>query len=154
MPAKKHIVTLTDEERRKLDSVRRSHRHSARERNRAKILLLADTGRQDDGALSDAKIAELVGCQPLAVSKVRERAVCRGALPALKHKEQEKRKQRRLDGAGEAQLVAIACSQAPDGRKRWTLQMLKERLIAMEIIENIGETTIRRTLKKTCSSRG
>ncbi len=153
MPNKKNIVTLTDEERQKLESISRSYRHSARERNRAKILLLADTGREG-GSLCDAKIAEAVGYQPLAVSKVRERAVSGGALGALKHKEQGRRKQRRLDGAGEAQLVAIACSQAPEGRKRWTIRLLKERLIQMEVVEEIGETTLRRTLKKTRSSPG
>ena len=153
MPNKKNIVTLADEERHKLESISRSYRHSTRERNRAKTLLLADTGREG-GSLCDAKIAQVVGYQPLAVSKVRERAISGGALAALKHKEQERRKQRRLDGAGEAQLVAIACSQAPEGGKRWTIRLLKERLIQMEVVEEIGETSIRRTLKKTGSSPG
>ena len=75
-------------------------------------------------------------------------------LESLGHQEQANRKERRLDGAAEAQLVTIACSQAPDGRKRWTMQLLKERLIQMEIVESIDEATICRTLKKIRSSPG
>jgi hypothetical protein len=116
-------------------------------------LLLADTERQGAG-LNDVRIAEAVGCKALTVSKVRERAFTRGVLESLAHKEQERRKARRLDGTGEAQLVAIACSQTPDGRKRWTMRMLKERLIEMEVVEDIDEATICRTLKKTNLSRG
>ena len=85
---------------------------------------------------------------------VRQRATQRGALPSVKHKEQERRKARALDGEQEAHLVALTCSAAPQGRKRWTLQLLKDRLIQMEVVENIGMETIRRTLKKTNSSRG
>lgn len=153
MPAKKYVIRLTDEQRARLDVIARSYRHSLRERNRAKILLLADTGREE-GGLGDAQIAAAVGCQPLTVSKVRERAVVRGVLESLRHKEQEKRKARRLDGSGEAQLVALACSQTPDGRKRWTMQMLKERLIELQIVPSIDEATICRTLKKMNSSPG
>ncbi len=153
MATKKYIITLTSEQRAKLDIVARSYRHSARERHRAQILLLADTNQQG-ASHSDAQIAQAVGCQPLTVSKVRERAVTRGVLESLLHKEQHNRKARRLDGVGEAQLVALACSQTPDGRKRWTLRMLKDRLIEMQVVESIDEATICRTLKKTRSSPG
>ena len=153
MPAKKYIIALTNEQRDKLDIVARSYRHSQRERNRARILLLADTNREG-GSLTDVQIAATVGCQLLTVSKVRERAATRGVVESLAHKEQENRKPRRLDGAGEAQLVTLACSQAPDGRKRWTMQLLKERLIQMQVVETIDEATICRTLKKTRSNRG
>ena len=78
----------------------------------------------------------------------------RGVLDCVRHKEQVNRKARRLDGAGEAQLVTLACSQAPDGRKRWTLQLLRERLIQLEVVESIDGATICRTLKKMRSSRG
>lgn len=148
MPAKKYHIALTDEQRAKLDSIARSYRHSKRERDRAKILLLADT-RGEAAGMEDAPIAQKVGCTLLTVGKVRERAVTRGILESLPHKEQENRKPRRLDGEAEAQLVTIACSQAPDGRKRWTLQLIKERLIQMEVVESIDNATICRTLKKT-----
>jgi hypothetical protein len=153
MAAKKYLVTLTPEQRERLDIVARSYRHSARERQRAQILLLADTNREG-GSLNDAQIAQSVGCQPLTVSKVRARATTRGVLETLTHKEQQNRKGRRLDGAGEAHLVAIACSQTPDGKKRWTMKMLKDRLIELGIVESIDEATICRTLKKMNSSPG
>ena len=153
MPAKKYHIALSPAERPKIEIVARSHRRSHRERNRARILLLAD-GNREGGSLKDARIAQQVSCSVLQVQNVRKRACQRGALPALIHKEQENRKARALDGAGEAQLVSIACSQAPDGRKRWTLQLMKERLIQMEVVETINEATICRTLKKTRSSRG
>ncbi len=153
MATKKYLITLTSEQRAKLEIVARSYRHSQRERHRATILLLADTN-QTGPSQSDAQIAKAVGCQQLTVSKVRERAVARGVLESLAHKEQERRKARRLDGVGEAQLIAIACSQPPDGRKRWTMRMLKDRLIERQLVENIDEATICRTLKKTRSSPG
>jgi putative transposase len=153
MPAKKHIIALTPEQKSQLEIVARSYRHSQRERNRAKVLLLTDANREG-GCLPDAQIAAQVGCQPLTVSKIRQRAAERGIVASLERKEQERRKARRLDGAGEAQLVTLACSQAPEGRKRWTMQLLKERLRQMEVVETIDEATICRTLKKTRLNRG
>jgi transposase len=153
MSSKKHIISLTEEQQYKLDIVSRSQRHSKRERDRAKVLLLADTNQK--GILpGDAQIAASVGIQPLTVSKIRARAAARGVLESLSHREQANRKARCLDGAAEAQLVTIACSQAPDGRNRWTMQLLKERLIQMEVVESIDASTVCRTLKKMRSSHG
>ncbi len=153
MPAKKYLVALTPEERQQLEKIAGSNHRSVREKTRARILLLADT-QSKDGGLKDAQIAGQLRCTPLTVSTVRQRASERGALAAIKHKQQERRKARALDGEQEAHLVALTCSAAPEGRKRWTLQLLKDRLIQMEVVQNIGMETIRRTLKKTRSSRG
>jgi hypothetical protein len=153
MANKKYIVSLTLDERARLDSIAHSYRHSARERTRAKVLLLADTN-QEGGGHTDTQIADTVGIKPLCVSHIRQRAITRGVLPALEHKPQENRKPRRLDGNAEAQLITIACSQAPDGRKRWTMQLLKEKLIQMQVVESIDTATICRTLKKMRSNRG
>ncbi len=155
MPAKKYRVALTQEERQQLQKVAQSNRRSVREKTRARILLLADTKcPAPHGNQKDLTIAQQLRCTPLTVSKVRQRAGERGALASVEHKEQERRKARALDGEQEAHLVALTCSAAPQGRKRWTLQLLKERLIQTEVVENIGCETIRRTLKKTRSSRG
>ncbi|BCM88318.1 hypothetical protein IAD21_00149 [Abditibacteriota bacterium] len=75
-------------------------------------------------------------------------------LESLKRREQVKRKARRLDGAGEAQLVALICSAPPEGQAQWTLRLMRERLLQLEVVERIGLETIRTTLKKTRSSRG
>ena len=149
MPTKKYLVTLTQEERQQLEGAAGSNHRSVREKTRARILLLADTNRAQGGSLQDAQIAQRLRCTPLTVSKVRQRAAERGVLASISHKQQEKRKARALDGEQEAQLIALTCSAAPQGRKRWTLQLLKERLIQMEVVDVIGMETIRRTLKKT-----
>ena len=83
-----------------------------------------------------------------------QKAIERGAVAAIEHKEQEKRKARKLDGAQEAKLIALTCSAPPDGQKRWSLRLLRDRLIEMEVVEDIGTETIRTTLKKMNSSRG
>ncbi len=88
------------------------------------------------------------------MGQLRRRACERGVLEAVRHREQEHRKARKLDGRGEATLVALTCSAPPQGRLRWSLRVLRERLIEMEVVEQIGLETIRTTLKKTRSSHG
>ena len=156
MPAKKHLVKLSSGERAQLEKVSQSNRRSVREKTRARILLWSDMGlsREEGGSLRDSEIAAQLKVSPLTVSKVRQRAQERGALASVKRQEQHRRKARKLDGSQEAQLIAIACSARPDGAARWSLRLIRERLIEMEIVETIGLETIRTTLKKTHSSRG
>ncbi len=151
MPAKKHIIALTPAEREALEQIAHSYRRSHRERTRARILLLSDSHcpREQGGSGIDEEIAARLGCGMLTVYKVRKRAVERGVLASIEHKEQENRKARALDGQQEAHLVALTCSTPPDGEGRWSLRLLRDRLIEMEIIEHIGLETIRTTLKKT-----
>ena len=153
MPTPKYTVALTDQQRQQIQIVARSYRHSARERSRAQILLLADQNREA-GALNTRQIAQEMQCLPLHVEKTRQRAHERGAVESLKHKQQERRKPRKIDGEAEASLIAIACSQAPKGRSRWTLQLLADKLIQMEIVESIDASTVYRTMKKTHLSLG
>jgi transposase len=147
MPAKKHLVTLSEEQRRKAEIVARSYKHSDRERKRARILLLADTNRAD-GAAKDAAIEQQVGVCNATVEQVRRR-FCEGGLDAaLYRKEQQQRKARVLDGAAEAFLIATVCSAPPEGQKRWSLKLLQERLIAQEYVDRVSHETVRQTLKK------
>jgi transposase len=104
--------------------------------------------------LKDSEIAKRLRCAPLTVSQVRKKAMERGAVAAIEHKEQEKRKPRKLDGEQEAKLIAVTCSAPPDGQKRWSLRLLRDRLMEMEVVEDIGTETIRTTLKKMNLSRG
>ena len=156
MSARKNIVALSSTEREELDKVSRSNHRSIREKNRSRILLLADVScsRAQGARRSDDEIAQELGCAPLTVSTVRAKACERGAVAAVTHKQQLKRKAPKLDGRAEAQLVAVACSAPPQGRSRWSLMLLRERLIEMEVVEHIGLETIRQTLKKTRLSRG
>jgi hypothetical protein len=159
MPAKKYIVKMSPEEREQLQKASQSNRRSLREKTRARILLLADTGcaacsTPDGASLKDSEIAKRLRCAPLTVSQMRKKAVERGAVAAIEHKDQEKRKARKLDGEQEAKLIAVTCSAPPDGQKRWSLRLLRDRLIELEVVEDIGTETIRTTLKKMNSSRG
>ena len=153
MPAKKHHITLTEEQRQKVEIVARSYKHSDRERKRAKILLLADPNRAE-GTCLDKEIEQQVGVCHATVAQVRRR-FCEGGLEAaLSHKEQAKRKARVLDGAAEAFLIATVCSAPPDGRKRWSLTLLQERLIAQDYVDSVSHETVRQTLKKMNLSPG
>ncbi len=152
-----HIVTLTDAERAQLTGITKNHRYSQRERNRARILLLSEQGQ------TDIQVAEQVGCSWMTVRNVRLRFCLAGtdagagavtAKQRVKRAEQKSRAPRVFDGEKEAHLVALACSAPPEGAERWTLRLLKDRLIEMQVVDRVGTETIRRTLKKMNSSRG
>ena len=156
MPAKKYVICLSDEERVALEKVSASNRRSVREKTRARILLRSDshTPREAGGSCTDDWIAIQLKVSALTVANVRQRACERGAVESVTRQEQGHRKARKLDGAGEAHLVAVACSTPPEGASTWTLRLLRERLLELEVVEHIGLETIRTTLKKTRSSRG
>lgn len=156
MSVKKHTISLSESERESLEKISRSNIRSLREKTRARALLLCDTQveRADGGQRKDSEVAARLGCSTWFVGQLRRRACERGVLEAVKHQEQENRKARKLDGRAEAALVALTCSAAPEGHARWSLRILRERLIEMEVVEQIGLETIRTTLKKTRSSRG
>ncbi len=156
MPAKQHIIALTCEERACLEQVARSTRRSILEKRRARILLESDTSvpPEEGGSQSDLSLAARHKVNPLTVANVRRRAHQRGAVACLVRAEQSKRKERKLDGAQEAQLVDVTCSAPPDGCARWSLRLIRERLIELEVVEDIAMETIRQTLKKTHSNRG
>jgi putative transposase len=147
---------LSQEERSGLEKVAHSNRASLREKTRARILLLSDgnCSREQGGNRSDSEIATQLRCSPLTVANVRGRAAQRGAVASTRRGPQQQRKARKLDGRQEAQLVALTCSAPPEGRSRWSLVLLRERLIEMQVVDHIGLETIRSTLKKTRSSRG
>jgi transposase len=153
MPRKRYVVTLTPAEREQLDRLARSGRRSARSIARARILLLADQGEHGPG-WEDRRVAEALGCGHRTVERIRERFVTDGIDAALTAKARaHPPRERVLDGAAEARLIALACSAAPDGRKAWTLRMLADKLVELEVVEAVSHETVRRTLKKTRSSR-
>src|SRR5436190_17576258 len=149
VPHKKYLVTLTAEERDRLTGLVSAGKRSALTITRARILLKAD---QADGgpAWDDARIAEALGCGHRTVERVRQRFVEQGLDAALSHKPQDRpSRERTLDGAAEARLIALACSATPDGRKAWTLRMLADELVELEVVESVSHETVRRVLKKT-----
>jgi hypothetical protein len=159
MSKKQHLIQLSSQERTALAKISRSNRASVREKTRARILLLADTScpREKGASCTDAQIVEQLGFSPLTVYNVRRRAVERGAVESIRRGVQKQRKARKLNGRNgrqEALLVALTCSAPPKGHARWSLSLLRERLIEMEVVEQIGLETIRSTLKKISSNRG
>ena len=151
--AKKYLVTLTADERERLTGLVSAGKRSALTLTRARILLKAD---QADGgpAWDDARIAEALDCGLRTVERVRQRFVERGLEPALGRKPQDRpSRERRFDGAAEARLIALACSPPPDGRARWTLKLLADKLVELEVLDAVSDETVRRVLKKTSCSR-
>ena len=147
MPAKIYRVRLTDEERTELTAIVNKGKGNARRMTRSRILLLVDETR-DDGGWKDADVVQALGVSQRTVERVREKCVMLGVEAALNHTRSTKRKDRILDGAAEARLVQLACSEAPDGHERWSLQMLADKLIELEVVETVSRETVRTRLKK------
>jgi hypothetical protein len=146
---KKYRVTLTPEERAELQRMVGSGKAAARKLNHARILLKADEG-WGGPALTDEEVAEEVESGGVTVARVRRRFVEQGLEAALVPKPPARVYARKLDGDGEAHLVALACSSPPAGRRRWTLQLLADRLVVLGHAEGgLSYETVRRTLKKT-----
>lgn len=141
----KYPITLSKEEREELEQIVKTGRHTARERRRAQTLLWSDAGK------ADREIAELHDVTPLTIATTRQRWVEEKRLSDKPKPGREKK----LDGKQEAFLVALTCSDAPDGRESWTMQLLADRLVELGVVaEPISDETVRRTLKKTTSSPG
>ena len=149
----KYVVRLTAGERRELKQMARSGKHPARVLIHARILLKADAGTGGPG-WDDVAIAEALDCGTRTVARVRKKFAQGGLDLALHRKKPTGRQYRKLDGEQEARLVALACSKAPGGRARWTMELLADRLVELAVVESISDETVRRTLKKTRSSRG
>ena len=149
---KKYIVTLTSEERSLLENLIGRGKTAAHKQRQARILLKADAGAQGP-AWSDEAIAEALEVGRVTVERSRRRFVEEGLEAALSRKAQTRRFIK-VDGDVEARLVTLACSRPPQGRARWTLQMLADGLVALKVVDCICLETVRQTLKKTGSSPG
>ena len=149
MPKKRYVVQLTDDERDFLTQLIARKGVAARKRTRAQILLKADAGEHGPGWI-DQRFAEAFDVSSRTVENVRRRLVEEGLDAAISRKPQcRPSRQKLLDGEKEARLVAICCSQVPAGHTRWTLRMLADELVRLEIVEDISRETVRKVLKKT-----
>lgn len=145
---KRYRVTLTPAERERLAGMRRRGRVDVRVLAHGGILLKADEGSGRAG-WTDARIAEALECGTATVERVRKRFVEEGFEAALRPKPTTRTYVRKLDGKGEARLITLACSDPPEGRSRWTLRLLADRLVALGVVEDISYEAVRRTMKKT-----
>jgi len=150
---KKYIVTLTDEERAALQAMIAVGKRAARTLAHARILLKADAQRTGP-AWEDAAISAAVEVSPATVQRVRQLFVEEGLSAALAPRPRRRTHVPLVDGAAEAQLVTLACSQAPAGAGRWTLRLLADKMVELAYVEHVSHETVRQVLKKTSCSRG
>jgi transposase len=150
---KRYRVKLMREERAYLEHLLAGGKAAARTLTHARILLKVDEGVAGP-AWTDEAIAEALEVNRSTIERVRQRCVDEGFEAALRPRPSRQVHPRKLDGAQEAHLVALACSPAPKGRDRWSLRLLADKLVELEIVDEISHETVRQTLKKTRSSRG
>jgi hypothetical protein len=153
MPRKQHLVQVSTAERGELAQVIRAGSAPARTRARARILLKADRGVRAR-RWRDVEIAEAVEVSPRTVARVRAAFGQRGLATTLHGQPGRRAYPRKLDGAGETKLIELACGAPPVGQERWSLRLLSETLVAVEVVEAIAPNTVRAVLNKTSSNRG
>ncbi len=149
----KYFVKLTSEERSYLEKLVSAGNAPARKLRRARILLKSDCSEGGPHWTYEA-ICEAFDVNSLTVTNVRKAFAEGGLEKALNRKKPDREYEHRLDGNAEAHLIALACSDAPEGYERWTLRLLQERFVKLEIVESVSHETIRTTLKKTNLSLG
>ena len=147
MPAKRYKVDLSQVERMELEQLTHKGEISARKMKRAQILLKASEGWTDNA------IAKALDTARTTVERTRQRFVERGLSGALSE-DARPGQQRRLDGRAEAHLIALACSECPDGQAHWSMRVLAEKLVELEVVDSISHETVRQTLKKMKSNPG
>ncbi len=144
---KKYIVELTIEERSELKAMVKKGKAAAYKIKHAHILLNADQGPEGAG-WNDIEIAKAFHCHHTTVENRRRRLVEHGLDAAIERAKHKAHKPRTLDGRAEAKLVAMACSEAPQGRSKWTLRLLADKMVELEIVDSISYGTVRNVLKK------
>jgi len=146
---KKYVIELSPDERQRLRGLVAKGKVAARKRQHAQILLKADQGEGGPG-WPDSRIADAFGVRVQTVERIRKRCVEHGLEDALVRRQNPSgpQKRRKLDGAGEAQLCKLACSKPPEGRERWTLLLLADQLVQLQVVDSIGREAVRTTLKK------
>lgn len=152
MPGKKYRIQLTDQERLHLQTLIEKRSSKSQQVKRAYALLAAD--ENGDKSWPDQQIQQSYGLSRASIERLRQRLVMEGFERALAGKKREVFKEKRLSGQVEAQLIALRCSQCPQGYNRWTLQLLADEMIRLEYVEQISDESVRQMLKKTNSNPG
>ena len=149
---KKYVVRLSSEERERLESLVRAGKSPAQLLTKARILLKADVSEAGEG-WSDSAISVALDTSINNIGRLRCRLVEEGLEAALKRKHNPNSARKRIfDGAAEAKLIALTCSRAPEGFARWSLRLLEEKVVELNIVKQVSDNTIGRTLKKTRSN--
>ena len=151
--AKKYRVTLAEDERTMLTTMLASGSAPARTLTHARILLKADQAAGGP-AWTDEAIRDALDVGLSTIARVRERFVEQSIDDALHRRSSPRPRQRLLDGAEEARLLALTCSAVPEGNERWTLRLLADKMVELEYVDRVSHETVRQVLKKTNSNRG
>jgi transposase len=151
--AKRYRIELTRAEREELTAITRKKHVARRKMLHARILLKADEGPEGPKWI-DEEISKALEVGVCTVERTRAAFVEDGMETAINGKPSSRRYRRKLDGDGEAQLVALSCGEPPEGHRRWTLKLLSEHLVELEVVDSISENTVRTTLKKMNLSLG
>jgi len=149
----KYKVTLTKDEHDGLMSIISKGSHSSQQFRTAYILLNSDEGEYGE-KINGKHICQVLKVSARMIDRVKQRFVEEGFEACLERKPLSRTKEKKADGELEAQLIALSCSEAPEGFARWSLRLLADKMVEMEYIESISHETIRRVLKKTNSNRG
>jgi len=152
MQKKYYVVELTSEERKQLTGLVKKGKTTGYKIRHAQMLLKVDQGRQGP-CWPDKSVAEAFSSHVTTVERLRKRFVEQGLEAALERHNRQNYV-RKLDGDAEAHLIAIACSEPPEGRNEWTLRLLADRLVELKVVDSVSHMTVSRTLKKTSLSRG
>ncbi|OGO37221.1 MAG: transposase [Chloroflexi bacterium RBG_16_57_8] len=145
----RYRVTLTVEERQELEAMTKAAKTNARRFLCARVLLLCDAG-QEGPSWNVADVAEAMGVTPRTIEHLKKRFVEEGLTAALERRQLEKPpRDVTFDGAFEARLIALACSEAPEGRRRWTMRLLAEKAAELSLTPSVSPMTVQRILKKT-----
>ena len=150
---KRHVVVLSEAERARLHTMIGRGVAPASALTHARILLKANQGEAGP-SWTDAAIGAALEVNPATVARIRRKYVAAGLDAAVYRQPPARSYRRRLDGEQEARLVALACSAPPEGRKRWTLRLLADRLVALEVVESVSYETVRQALQQPGSRRG
>lgn len=153
MRPQQYKVTLTSEDRSRLEKFISSGQAPAAEMAHARVLLKADQG-PDGPRWTDAQISDALDVSTATVARVRRRYVENGLDAALKRAPTTRVYERKLDGVQEAHLIALTCSEPPAGQNRWSLRLLADKLVELKHVDDVSYGTVRRVLQKTNSSRG
>ena len=154
MPIIKYVVTLTQEERKKLEAIKNRGKHTARKVINALILLKCDKGEFQTKQYTDPQIESMLEVSNPRIWRVKRTFVEDGLEIALNGKKGSRVYKRRLDGDGEAHLVALSCSKPPEGRSQWSVRLLADKMVELKYVDKISPATVCRTLKKMNLSLG
>ena len=144
---KKYVIKLSLQERQRLEMFNHGLRVAFQKKQRAQILLMTDQGKHGK-ALPDSAVARITGASLSTVERIREYACEVGPIDALTARKPNRTYERKLDGTNEARLIRVACSEPPEGSAKWSIRLLKDELIRLQVVDSIGDETVRRTLKK------